>query len=636
MNFYEEQDKSRRYSIFLMLIFALSVIIVVFTVGMIFITIYVYTLKTTDYFTLSPFYILNNADIFIIICSFLSVFFVIACGVVKKIDDLEKGGHVIANELGGRLLLTETINKKEKTLMKVVEEMSIASGISSLPIYIIESKHINAFVAGTTYDNAVFGITRGAVNLLERDELQGVIAHEFSHIFNGDMRLNNYIAGCINGITYIFAIGMEFIFPSVFDKYQGKDMREVFLGNGSPLLLICGFAMTFLGSIGMACASCIQLLMNHQREFLADAFAVQFTRYPSGIANALKKVGRYGYKLPSTNVGYHSHMFFASWSSPATDKRILKIEPKWNGEYMHINKKQKEAFKEPMPKKNVVQDVLSVAYILNQLADIGSIDAKQLSYARKVLDLIPQNLKQSARNPLEAEFIIYALLLDSDADTRNIQAELIAYTLFSDNSQKQETARRRLHIIYESISFLERLAYLNLIHICITALKSMSLEQYILFKKLSNELIKYDGHICVFEWCIKYIVLYPLDITFGFKKLPLETHTHIGALKKELEILFSAVSYVQCKNDNKAAIIYETTKKQSEISSLQYIPYSEFSQEDFAKAIDEIQNSKPFIRRKVMELIILFLSHDNEICYKDLAVIHALSEALHLPLGIRA
>jgi Zn-dependent protease with chaperone function len=633
MNFYKEQERSKRYSYILTIFFILSIIIVVFAVGMVFITIYMYTFEEVYYFTLSPFYILSNTSPFVIICSFLSIFFLVAYMTVKKFDDLEKGGYVVANELGGSLLLTETINQKEKTLIHVVEEISIASGISPLPIYVMESKHINAFVAGSTYDNAVLGITRGAINLLERDELQGVIAHEFSHIFNGDMKLNNYTTGCISGIMCIFTIGMELISPNESVNSDEKAMiTGIIYSKHAYILLFCGFMMVFLGVIGMACASCIQLLINHQREFLADASAVQFTRYPQGIANALKKIGRYGYKLPSANVGYHSHIFFASWSSPSTDKRILKIDPKWDGKYIYVHKKQKKVTEEP--KHSAIQNILTTASILNELTNIGNINAKQLLHAKNILDSIPQELKQSARNPLEAEFIIYALLFDDNVDTRKAQIEFTARKLFPNNPQNQETARRRLSAVYENISFMERSVYLNLIHICTTALKSMSPEQYITFKDISNKLIEHDEHISVFEWCIKYIVFYPLDIAFGFKKPPSETHTHVGALKKELEVLLSAVCFMQCKNDKKAAIIYENVKKQSMVTSLKYITHDEFSQEDFNKIMDKIQNSKPFVRRKVMELVILSLSDNGEICHKDLTVIHALSEVLHLPLSI--
>ncbi|MDR1285755.1 MAG: M48 family metalloprotease [Campylobacteraceae bacterium] len=637
MNFYKEQERSKRYSVILALAFILSVIIVVFAVGMIFITInvlYMHEEAHSD-FTLSPFYILKSASWFAIICSFLSVFFVIAYGAIKKNDDLAKGGDTVANELGGKLLLAESANKKEKILINVVDEISIASGISSPPIYIMENKHINAFVAGTTYDNTVLGITRGAIELLEREELQGVVAHEFSHIFNGDIKLNNYTTSFVSGIMYIFLIGMEFIFPSRFGKIDDKKIEDYYWGLlFSPIAIFGGFILAILGSLGMALASFIQFLINHQREFFADASAVQFTRYPQGIANALKKVGQYGYKFANANVGYYSHIFFATWSSPATDKRIYKIEPRWNGKYINTEKKRKEIFKEPEPKKPI--NTLTVAYLLNQLSNIGNIDSKQLLHAKKVLDMIPQDLKQSAKNPLEAEFIIYALLFDADADTRRIQAELTARKLFPNNPLKQEAVRRRLFIIYDNTSFLERAAYLDIIHICTAALKAISSEQYATFKELANELTLYDKHISTFEWCIKYIVFYPLDMTFGLRKPPLEIHTHVGAFKKELEILLSAVAYTQCKNDKKAAAIFDNIKKQSGITSIQYMPYNEFLQKDFIKAIDEIQNSKPLVRRKVMETAIMILGNDNEISHKDLAVIHALSEALHLPLGIEA
>jgi Zn-dependent protease with chaperone function len=592
-------------------------------------------------FTLSPFYILSNTSLFVIICSFLGVFLVIIYAIVKKFDDLGKGGYIVANELGGWLLLPEGANKKEKELINVVDEISIASGISSLPIYVIESKHINAFVAGTTYDNAVFGVTRGAIELLTRDELQGVIAHEFSHIFNGDMRLNSYISGCISGIICIFTAGSKPIFPKrpANKQYSEKNIVDIAWVLLSPISLVCSLLMITLGAVGMACACFIQLLINHQREFLADAFAVQFTRHPQGIGNALKKIGEHGYKLASANVGYHNHIFFASWSSPPIDKRILKIDPWWDGKYIPVTKERKEIFKEPAAtapsiKGHKISNTLTVAYMLNHLASIGNINSEQLVHAKKVLDSIPRSIKQSAKNTLEAEFIIYALLLDIDANIRKTQIKLAAHKLFADDMHKQEAMIRRLSLIYDDISFLKRTAYLDVIHICTATLKSISLEQYKNFKELANELIEYDEHISIFEWCIRYIVFYPLDIVFGLRKVPLDIHTHIGAFKKELEILLSTVAYAKCKNNQKAAAIYYKVKEQSGITALRYIPYDDSLQKEFDKSIDEIQNSKPLIRRKVMEMVIMILGDDGEISHKDIIIIHALSEALHLPLSV--
>ncbi|MDR2100360.1 MAG: M48 family metalloprotease [Campylobacteraceae bacterium] len=643
MNFYKEQDISQKRARILMLLFILSVIIVVFSTGMFFITLHTYMYSDENLrFTLSPFYILSHADTLAVILSFLGVFALILYGFLKKAEELSEGGKTIAKELHAIQLFGNTANTKEKILINIVEEMSIAASIPTIPIYVIESKHINAFVAGTTYDNAVFGVTRGAIELLERDELQGVIAHEFSHIFSGDMKINNRISSFVNGIMYIFIVGMEIILSQhPVDNPKGKleEWHNMVLGVSFifiyPAGYIIGACLAIIGFAGAACACFIQLFINYHREYLADAYAVQFTRYSDGIANALKKIGRYGHKLASANVGYFSHIFFASWSSPPAPNRIRKIEPSWDGKYIDVTKQKDKVFKKTnADAKQKSLQVMSVAYMLNQLSNVGNITKEQIERAYMMLENVPHSLKQSAENPLEAEFIIYALLFDKDYSIRQTQAEFAADKIFPNNAESQKAAINRINAIYADMILLERSLYLNIIHLCIAALKSITPAQYKTFKTIVNNLIEYDDHISLFEWCIKYLVIYPLDINFGVKKPPIFMHTHTGAVKEDIETLLSAVVYAKTKNDKEAKELFFQARNKAALTSLQYRAGGHFSSEAFEKAIDEIQNSKPFVRSKVMETVIYALTSDKKINTDDLIIIHAISEALHLPLGI--
>ncbi|MDR1614651.1 MAG: M48 family metalloprotease [Campylobacteraceae bacterium] len=639
MNYYKEQEISQKKTKALLPFFLISIVIVTFSAGMFFITLYMYLFdKQPHILTLSPHYILTHTSIDIVIISFLTVFAIIMYGFLKKMEELSKGGETIAKELHGMRLLNGITNAKEKILINIVEEMSIAAGIPVLPIYIIENRHINAFVAGTTYDNAVFGVTRGAVELLNRDELQGVIAHEFSHIFSGDMRLNSYISGFINGIMYIFIIGMELIAPVqlINTPYEKpKTLYSILFIATYPVAVIVGIFLALIGFTGAACASFIQLFINYQREYLADAHAVQFTRYPYGIANALKKIGHYGYKLASANTGYFNHIFFASWSSPSMPKRIRKIEPMWDGKYIDTKKESDKIFRKT-DYKDVLKtlNTMSVAYMLNQLTNSGNITKEQIEHSHRILENVPHSLKQSAANPLESEFIIYSLLFDREFESRQIQIEFTADKIFPDNKKNQKAAVAKMNEIYNDMILLNRSLYLNIIHICVSTLKTISPEQYKTLKIITNALIEYDDHISLFEWCIKYLVMYPLDINFALKKPFIGRHTHVGAVKDDIEILLSSLAYTQSLNDKDAKELFHKVRNKAKLTSLQYISHSDFSQKAFEKAIDEMQDSKPLVRRKIMETVIYLLTINNKINTDDLIIIHAISEALHLPLGV--
>ena len=211
-------------------------------------------------------------------------------GSLYRIASLAGGGHTVAEMMGGRPLSHQTTDPDERKILNVVEEMAIASGTPVPPVYLLEHEDgINAFAAGSTPGDAVIGVTRGCIQNLTRDELQGVIAHEFSHILNGDMRLNLRLIGVLYGILLISLTGW-IIFRSTADALlvRGPSRRRRRGVNPWPLV---GLALYVLGYVGVFFGNLIKAAVSRQREFLADASAVQFTRNPDGIAGALKKIG---------------------------------------------------------------------------------------------------------------------------------------------------------------------------------------------------------------------------------------------------------------------------------------------------------------------------------------------------------
>jgi Zn-dependent protease with chaperone function len=214
-----------------------------------------------------------------------------------RINTLRAGGAAIAQELGGRLLFTETATPEEQELLNVVTEMAIAAGIRIPSVYLLdEEPHINAFAAGDSLNSAVIGVTRGALEQLTRDELQGVIGHEFSHILNGDMQLNLQLVGLLHGILFIYFTGRVLL--------SSRDRK----GGASQF----GIALIVIGSIGLLFGRLIKSAVSRQREFLADASAVQFTRNPDGIAGALEKLAGIGSHVYSPRAEAASHMFFSN------------------------------------------------------------------------------------------------------------------------------------------------------------------------------------------------------------------------------------------------------------------------------------------------------------------------------------
>ncbi|MFB3077974.1 MAG: M48 family metallopeptidase, partial [Lysobacterales bacterium] len=271
------------------------------------------------------------------------IFWSVSIGVVAlitiaslfRLHTLKRGGSAVAEMMDGKLLVDPGDDYNKQKLLNVVAEMAIASGTPVPPVYLIQDKAINAFAAGYSSSDAVIGMTTGAIENLNRGQLQGVVAHEFSHILNGDMRLNLRLIGVLHGIL-ILAIAGRMILSSGGGRARKNQSGALVLGFG---LMIIGYLGRFFGNL-------IKAAVSRQREFLADASAVQFTRNPDGIAGALKRIG--GYKRGSVIAHPEgealSHAFFSQGiklfavnllaTHPDLGDRIQRIEPGWNGKFL--------------------------------------------------------------------------------------------------------------------------------------------------------------------------------------------------------------------------------------------------------------------------------------------------------------
>jgi Zn-dependent protease with chaperone function len=258
---------------------------------------------------------------------------VVFIGSITKIIALANGGSSVAENLGGRLINASTTDRDERRLINVVEEISIASGVPVPQVYILDrEKGINAFAAGYSPNDAVVAVTRNCLKLLNRDELQGVIAHEFSHILNGDMRLNIRLIGFLSGIMIIANIG-----------YLILRSRTGSRKSGAQIVLI-GVGLLIIGFVGQLFGRMIQAAVSRQREYFADASSVQFTRNPKGLAGALKKIGGFmaGSRVQSPNASEICHMFFGkairtlfATHPPLTD-RIYRLQPDFDGQFLPL------------------------------------------------------------------------------------------------------------------------------------------------------------------------------------------------------------------------------------------------------------------------------------------------------------
>ena len=305
MDFFGEQDAARRNSRWLVVLVVLAVATIVVSLYGVLIGIISYS----DTSRMAAPVALWQPDLFLLVGGVVST--VILLSSLFKVVQLSSGGGAkVAESLGGRLVSRSADDRLERRLLNVVDEMAIASGIPAPKVYVLDDEHgINAFAAGTSTSDAVVAVTRGTLEQLNRDELQGVVGHEFSHIFNGDMRLNIRLMGVLHGILMLALIGRVMLRGGS----RGHRVSSSSNKKGGGGIVLFALALFVIGYIGVFFGRLIKAAVSRQREFLADASAVQFTRNPAGIAGALKKIaGIDSTQIQHPDAESASHMFFGN------------------------------------------------------------------------------------------------------------------------------------------------------------------------------------------------------------------------------------------------------------------------------------------------------------------------------------
>ncbi len=347
-----------------------------------------------------------------------------------KISELRAGGSAVALSLGARLVSPQTTDLAEKRLRNIVEEMALASGVPVPDIYVMEEDGINAFAAGFRPEDACVTVTRGALNNLNREELQGVIAHEFSHILNGDMKLNIELVGAVFGLLVLSIIGRQIVF-----SMRGGGRRN---GQGQAAIFAAGLALIVLGSLGVLFGRLIQAAVARQRERLADASGVQFTRNPEGLANALKKIGGLaaGSEIEHAHVQETAHMFFAPAlnsmfaTHPPLEERIRELEPQWDGRFIvprpmadHADELQNQP---PPTLSSILPPPLRNAAGL--LAPASVIAAVSLANVQAWRANLPASLAAALADAGGCRALVLALALDENTPKREAQLEKLRQT----------------------------------------------------------------------------------------------------------------------------------------------------------------------------------------------------------------
>jgi Zn-dependent protease with chaperone function len=588
------------------------------------------------------------------------LFVIIGGGSLFKVVELRAGGSGIAGKLGGQRVRRDSPDPLEQRLLNVVEEMAIASGVSPPPVYVLgDEGGINAFAAGFTPDDAVIGVNRGTLEYLTRDELQGVIAHEFSHILNGDMRFNLRLIGLLHGILLLAVIGYYVLRFGGYGRYGRSSSGRK--GSGSQVALV-GLACLVLGYVGLFFGRLIKAAVSRQREYLADASAVQFTRNPHGIAGALEKIGgvpdRSDVRSPEAETA--SHMFFGSAlrrasfnpfaTHPPLVDRIRAIDPAFDGNFPEVRPVSRDRVSEEQVSKEAAAqkagpagvtglalggllDALGVAETLPLdpvllVAAVGAPTSEHVEFSRRLLATLPSSVAEAVREPFSARAAMFALLLCDEPRVREEQLEILSRD--EGPPTREETERLAPHL--EKIDQSLRLPIIGLAQ---ASLRDLSPRQYEGFRESIKKLVEADRRISVFEFVMQRLLVTHLDRIFHHAPPPTVLHRKMSSVAHEATILLSALARVSSEEESEAAEAFAASHAAlgpgSELCA-SMLSAEECSVQEIDRALTDLVRAAPAVKKRILCAATLGVAADGEVRVAEAELLRAIADSLDCPI----
>lgn len=646
MDFFTYQDEARRNTLWLVLLFTVGVVM---TVIALYIAVVLILAFTGVWYVEDPSGYWSPG-LLVMVIGLTGV--IIAFGSGSRWAALRQGGAAVAETLGGHPIDHNTDDPQERQLLNIVEEMSIASGIPAPPVYILEEPGINAFAAGHSMNDAVIGVTRGAVNTFNRDEMQGVVAHEFAHIVNEDVRLNLRLMVTIAGLLAISMVGKQVLFgvgrASFYGGMMGGRRRSSGKGNGGQVaILLIALALLVIGYIGVLCSRLIKAAISRQREFLADASATQFTRNPDGLARALAKIRNSSAKIEHPKAEEASHMFFGDalqtrWASmsthPPLKDRIERLAPEYLDfkpaehqmkESQESKKRPKEAQKEQdpfLPGFEGFEDALGGAEAAGTItALVGAASAEHLAYGQQVLQHLPDELRRAAHESLGALSIAYALVLDEDDKHRAKQLKILKNDV--EPATYEETVR-----VSEKVLSLDRWLRLPLAELLIPALRQLSEAQYRQFAKTMQDLMMHDDELTIFQFAMLKMVLHQVEGSFESRKQRKRRRTtSIRQVEDEVHVLLSALSLVTSDDPEvRREALRAGLKRLDKYRGPDTIHAESFAQ--LNTALDTLAAAAPRLKEQVVDACSHTVMANEQVSLDEGELLRAIAATLDCPL----
>ena len=653
MDFFGYQEKARRKSFLLIVGVLLSALAVIIGFNCLVLLVLSWqsiagvtgtgtngSISFTDIFSIE--FLSHHSNILLISSGAVAALMSISS--IGKVMSLRDGGGQVARQLGGDLITAGHNDPLRRRLYNVVEEMSIASGVPVPEVYVLEEEAgINAFAAGYTPSDAAVAVTRGALETFNRDELQGVIAHEFSHIHNGDTRINIRLMGIIFGILVLSIIGRRLVTGNRHTRARSSNIK------GASVIIVVGLGLTIVGYSGLFFARWLKASLSRQREYLADASAVQFTRDPEGISSALKKIAVHsGKSYLHTDSEEVSHMLFGDGDRPsllssklfATHPplldRIQRFEPRFKEQHLAdfaktLGRKEKHAEAKQAEeefKKQQKSNKRSGFDINNMLEDIGHPSLEQILLAAAIADSIPSAIEQAAHSPEWAPEVVLLAVLSTTPEIRKRQLDIIGQEMGHWSDQKMD------HLLNsaQSLTIEHRLP---LLEVAFPQIKHRPLSELEILLNTIEKMVTVDQHVDTFE----YLLFKQLELQIQDKSRPDKAVLHgkkrLSSKKPECIHLMAILAMHGSDNISDAKQAFNQGLINLEWPESE-LPIVKNWSEKLNVVLTELNLLHPQEKKKLVIAMAKIILSDDKVSIQEHELLRAICASLHIPLPVLA
>jgi Zn-dependent protease with chaperone function len=629
MNFFKRQDEARRASRRLVVLYILAVLAVIAAVDLLVAAVLTYTeARTTGADPSVTAWLSGHTGTMLIVS--LIVLGTITFASLYKTTVLGSGGAIVAQSLGGVRVSPDTTDPQQRRLLNVVEEMAIASGVPMPEVYLLEQESgINAFAAGHNPANAAIGVTRGTLKTLNRAELQGVIAHEFSHVLNGDMRLNMRLMGLTFGLLVIALIGRTIL--RVSSRGRGKK-------GGVAIVIAIALGVMIIGYVGLFFGRLIQAAVSRTRESLADASAIQFTRDPTGLRGALVKIGASsgGSRIGNPDAEEVAHMLFASGmprlfaTHPPLMERLKAIDPRFDAK--EIDEVRARLLAEPglagAPAKSQeppqTTSTLPGRFRGDLVAGlVGNPGTAHMQVARAIRESLPEAVVLAGRHAPSARALLLALALDDKPEARERQRRCIAAQLGAE-------VAAGVGALESEVDKLEPEQRMPVLLRAVPALHQLTREERMQLMSCLNAMLQQEGGMSLHSYVLRKLAQVQLrdELTPAARSRQLS----LDAVSQDAQVLFSVLAQHGHHSEVAARRAYEAGMHH--LFPRERPAYA--TPANWAKPLDlalsRLDQVAPIVKEQLVEAMVETVTHDQQLTIGEAELLRAVCASIHCPL----